>query len=110
MKQAAKATHTPGPWKVSASALADNANDYAIYVMRDDRRQIIAEAFGRSDWQHTHPSDANARLIAAAPELLEACSTLVQVIEQLVPEPSVRGVADVVLFQARAAIAKAVPS
>jgi len=52
-------------------------------------------------------SKANARLIAAAPELLEACRTLVSVVEQLIPEESVRGVADVVLYQGRAAIAKA---
>lgn len=34
----------------------------------------------------------------------EALRNLIQVVEQLVPEPSARGVADVVLFQARAAI------
>lgn len=48
-----------------------------------------------------HP---DARLIAAAPDLLAACEAGVQTIEQLIPEPSARGVADVVLFQLRAAI------
>lgn len=50
---------------------------------------------------------ANADMIAAAPDLLAACYNLVSVVEQLIPEPSVRGVADVVLSQAWAAIAKA---
>lgn len=49
-------------------------------------------------------------IIAAAnshDDLLAACENLISVIEQLIPEPSARGVADVVLFQARAAVAKA---
>lgn len=49
----------------------------------------------------------DACLIAAAPELFDACNMAIQVIEQLIPEPSARGVADVVLAQLRAAIAKA---
>lgn len=43
----------------------------------------------------------------AAPDLLAACDSAVQIIEQLIPEPSARGVADVVLFILRAAILKA---
>lgn len=43
----------------------------------------------------------------AGPALYGALENAVQVIEQLVPEPSARGVADVVLFQARAALASA---
>ncbi len=39
-------------------------------------------------------------------DLLAACENLISAIEQLIPEPSARGVADVVLAQARAAIAK----
>lgn len=49
----------------------------------------------------------SAREAAASPELLEACNNAVQIIEQLIPEESARGVADVVLHQLRAAIAKA---
>ncbi len=40
-------------------------------------------------------------------ELLAACHTLVSIVEQLIPEESARGVADVVLAQGRYAIAKA---
>ena len=44
---------------------------------------------------------------SANAELLDACRTLVSIVEQLIPEESVRGVADVVLTQGRDAIAKA---
>lgn len=64
--------HTPGPWVVLGSAFVDAAEDYAIGVRFEGGRQIIAEAFGRHDWETALPSKANARLIAAAPELLEA--------------------------------------
>jgi len=40
-------------------------------------------------------------------ELESALSKLIQVVEQLVPEPSARGVADVVLYHARLALARA---
>ncbi len=55
----------------------------------------------------TYNAKRVAHAIAAAPDLLEACKAMTQVVEQLIPEPSARGVADVVLFSARAAIAKA---
>lgn len=53
--------------------------------------------------------DRLGSIIDAAPDLLEACLRLIDVTEQLIPEQSARGVADVVLAQARAAIAKATP-
>lgn len=65
-------THTPGPWKVCEVAL----NDYWIVGStigaadpRDGRR-ICDVAILNND------KEANARLIAAAPELLEALTYL----------------------------------
>lgn len=56
-------------------------------------------------------NEANAALIVNAVnlhgELFDACNNAIQVIEQLVPEESARGVANLVMFQLRAAIAKA---
>lgn len=46
-------------------------------------------------------------LRAQKEELLQSLRGLVHVVEQLIPEPSARGIAEVVLFGARAAIAKA---
>lgn len=47
------------------------------------------------------------RAVNAHDALVSACSTLIQVVEQLIPEPSARGVADLVLFQARVALGQA---
>ena len=46
------------------------------------------------------------RAVNAHDALVEACTILVSTIEQLIPEPSARGVADVVLAQARSALAR----
>ena len=62
--------HTPGPWKLDRSLQpADGEYDYAI---SSPEHFVLAEAFGRSANGGHPPAEANARLIAAAPELLEA--------------------------------------
>lgn len=73
--------HTPGPWTiltVAGPVPADQRNDRAIM---DGDGQIIAEAFhrvGPDDWA---PVEANARLIAAAPELLAAAELVYKYLE-----------------------------
>ena len=54
-------THTPGPWIYKGTA---GQHDYAVY----------AEATGRDVALVRDFDEANARLIAAAPDLLAACS------------------------------------
>ena len=51
-------THTPGPWELVQE------RDY-LNLQEKDTNLVIAQFIGSSD--------ANARLIAAAPELLEQC-------------------------------------
>jgi hypothetical protein len=71
----AKSTHSPAPWHVRrAPKPTDGAYDFAICT---EDTQIIAAAFGRSSVSHYHDSEANARLIAAAPELLELLRRIV---------------------------------
>jgi hypothetical protein len=85
---------TPGPWW---------ATDQAVYG--PDRQFIAKVAIGSG-------KDANGRLIAAAPELLEAIPPLIGLIHRLLP---VHAQADSTLdnlpeiLQARAAIAKSLP-
>ena len=60
--------HTPGPWKVH---FVQNAHTYAVYDKTETMRHIaeVSTPFGVDGDRIGH---ANARLIAAAPDLLEA--------------------------------------
>ena len=73
--------HTPGPW-IEASR----------YIVTDE--YTICEMFSRT---RSEERDANQRLIAAAPDLLEALKDAVEIIESTGLDASVQ----------RAAIAKA---
>ena len=63
--------HTPGPWMVEGPSkpTADTpmGGDFAIL---DGGTNIIAETFRTVGVDSYRPAEANARLIAAAPELL----------------------------------------
>lgn len=74
--------HTPGPWSIQQSPQRhDGEFDFAVSA---HGARILAECFGRAaDKVGTIlPANANARLIAASPELLEALKGLVQINEQ----------------------------
>jgi hypothetical protein len=65
--------HTPGPWKViNGTVYLGEAHDRV-----QDERLCIAK-MAREPKHHIPPTerDANARLIAAAPELLAACESI----------------------------------
>ena len=70
--------HTPGPWSISAPvrAVGDEANDFAIAALVDETRSVIAEAFWRVGTTRFAPAEANARLIAQAPAMLEMLKEL----------------------------------
>lgn len=96
---------SPGPWEVVPSGSIDTDGD-AIRAVGDGTTFIAEDVYG-----------ANARLIAAAPELYEALDALLGVVRarQLSPALLPGGVVDVaamayadtVLTVARAALAKA---
>lgn len=89
------AAHTPGPWVTDNSVLRGSVNR-----LEEPRRHIALV----SDWEKVSgdrlENEANARLIAAAPDLLEALKTLVRHAEKC-------GRSAGVYDTARAAIAKA---
>jgi len=73
--------------------------------------RIVAEhtgARGLDDQRIAAQAELSA-LLSENARLRDALGTLVQVVEQLIPEESVRGVANVVLFQARALLSPAAP-
>jgi hypothetical protein len=91
--------HTPGPWKTVARnyPIADTGDyDGCWEVLTGDPKKPIVQIWGDSD-----EDEANARLIAAAPDLLEA-------LRRLLDSGDVRDAAEKgALAAARAAIAKA---
>ena len=90
--------HTPGPWRI-------NGNNMFRWIVADSEVFTHSDDVNRSAYggnmvcESVH--EANARLIAAAPELLEALKELMVAADRVSAEPVTR------LGKARAAIAKA---
>ena len=82
--------HTPGPWAIYVNA----PSDIVIRKMSKDGYELCAIARVSSGY-------ANARLIAAAPELLEALERIAA------SDPTHTHFATLAISEARAAIAKA---
>lgn len=98
--------HTPGPWGVGFSA----DNNIHCVDARDSEGLFfeVCEVWGvKSDKIEEPESHANARLIAAAPELLEALQAL---LAPLGPSGYVLPAGAGATAMARRAIAKAVQS
>ena len=58
-------THTPGPWEACDPGDYSDFDGQSVVILGDDRRMAVVQ--GDSD-----EAVANARLIAAAPAMLEA--------------------------------------
>lgn len=68
-----EAKHTPGPW------IHDQPENMVLAPQTDGTAKLIAQA--RSTHYPREVRDANARLIAAAPDLLAALQTALAVID-----------------------------
>ncbi|MDE5044814.1 hypothetical protein [Pseudomonas aeruginosa] len=83
-----KHKHTPGPWEIErySDGLIQIVGD--VRIVSDDEENVttVVEAVARGD-------EANARLIVAAPDLLEACQAFKRLYGRLrdVVEPSGSG-------------------
>lgn len=86
--------HTPGPWRVKKATVRGEVNEW--YVTDDGGVAVIASCVTDTAGE---PSEANARLIAAAPELLEVIDGLLNALPSATAHPAIKA--------ARAAIAKA---
>lgn len=77
-----KTTHTKGEWKV---------NRLLPNLIEDESRKVIARAlreeqgFENQDWDE---NEANAKLIASAPELLEALTEMLESYKMHVKKPN----------------------
>lgn len=93
--------HTPGPWEARGWSIKYPGNGVRVCVV--DQADKALKQFGDYD-EDMAVCKANARLIAAAPELLEALRNLLADAESLgIDDSTVSGSA----IEARAALAKA---
>lgn len=90
--------HTAGPWAVSMPGGQTTFNGRRVTVTA--RGSMVADL----DWNTPLENMANARLIAAAPELLEAVNNLLDYV--VIPEQRDSGY-QAAVEQAEAALAKA---
>lgn len=67
-----KTKHTPGPWTVESGSVFGHAGSARVALA--DRKEGLIRPVER---------DANVRLIAAAPDLLEACGQALKTIKTL---------------------------
>lgn len=69
--------HTPGPWKISPFSSDKQGLIYAT----DEKCVAVTKAQGKGVlWiKDNAENEANAHLIAAAPELLEVCKEIVRI-------------------------------
>jgi len=88
--------HTLGPW-IAADVFVNNSPNRLILRQAKYGGDVVAD-LGDTD----HANMANARLIAAAPDLLEALQDLLDVVGVRIDDPRI-----VQFDRARAAIAKA---
>lgn len=105
--------HTPGPWQVGARygnnkiEIADASYDKLICTVWTHQFQGSMFEPDRQ-FQPLPYGAANARLIAASPEMLDALKELVGAVEKFIhPQPDKPHSAWAKLVRARAAIAKA---
>ena len=91
--------HTPGPWKVGMAFDNYGETEIAIEHMTPAGNLVVAVALGGLQGQ-----DANARLIAAAPDLLAALQAIVKSLVDQDDEGMIEHAQQ--MIDARAAIAK----
>jgi hypothetical protein len=89
--------HTPGPWKHHQAAHPRRDGLMGFAIMSEEA--TVADMFPET--YLVHVSESNARLISAAPDLLEACREANAALQHF----GIMG--DPALFKVQAAIAKA---
>jgi hypothetical protein len=102
------ASHTPGPWESHSASLSDNS--LVVTAQRQDKqgyeRICLVRHGSIRDYSDTdYRAQADAMLIAAAPELLAALKGLLDAVNVRIDDPRIA------LFDAaRAAVAKTEPN
>lgn len=106
-------SHTPGPWTIDA--YAEGKHDYLVTHSSGGLRSHIARLYDSALCNEHGATEANARLIAAAPDLLAACRLAMATMEAELTKDDPQACTQMEwetepLVALREAIAKAVPS
>ncbi len=80
---------TPGPW-FAGKTLKHPDTGADVVSVGPFEADVHYEDTICEVWGENHPAEANARLIAEAPNLLAACKLLIVVLEDDEPEPDWR--------------------
>ena len=103
-----KVKHTPGPWKISRCQLKKtehSAPDMLIeHGNKTEHSPLLCQVYAAGG---EHPREANAKLIAAAPELLEALEKCADFMGSVAGTENVSNSFREALSEAKAAISKA---
>lgn len=99
-------SHTKGPWEVQAPYGMNKVEITAKAGYAHIAAVMVKRPAGRDEWEPIPHGEGNARLIAAAPELLQALVTLREWVREPWGEDD-SATAEAVIYQAEAAIAKA---
>lgn len=78
--------HTPGPWNTGGSVHAKVVYAQCVPIARTDAGDSYDWLPGKR-FLYEETANANARLIAAGPELLEACKRLLKFVEKTGKHP-----------------------
>jgi len=65
--------HTPGPWKHAPHLCSDGYRVFVPHEADNDQHDAIADL---ETWQTPEQTEANARLMAAAPDLLRVVESV----------------------------------
>jgi len=74
-------THTPGPWEIQDLGTKPGYPDWHTFAIRDSTSNVCLAVVGNLDRYFEKNNKDNARLIAAAPELLEAAELMVKQVD-----------------------------
>lgn len=100
------ATFTPGPW---TAGLDEDRRHHALPVMASGLEGKILVAQVRPTHCGWATATTNARLIASAPDLLEACQTLLEAEEAMIGTDYGNELLAKAIKQARLAVVKTQP-
>jgi len=92
--------HTPGPWEVYYEVFRPQLSPMKIIEIHDQNQKPIIAWLGFDGLNRPKKETlANAHLIAAVPELLETCKTLLKRMDDLITTHQLETDADVVMLR-----------